>query len=93
MPEKSELLSTRQAAKLLGLCENTLVLWRRAHQHLPFIRVGRGFVRYRRADVEAVLREGTVAPNPADCPQTPDKQTDDPARDAEPQSIQTGDKP
>ena len=87
------MLNTRQAAKLLAVHPNTLAVWRQKQKYLPFIQVGRGYVRYRREDVEALLRNGEVAPDPARCPQTPEDQADDPAHDAQPQSFQSGDRP
>jgi len=51
---ESEMLSTREAAALLGVPEATLRYWRYTNQGPRSFRVGRP-VRYRRADVLAWL--------------------------------------
>jgi excisionase family DNA binding protein len=57
--EPPQILTTEQAAKLLGVRPQTLMNWRSTRrQRVPFIRVGRA-VRYRRADVEAWLTKRT----------------------------------
>ena len=48
------LLSTAEAAKLLGLSPATLTRWRRlGNGPLPYFRVGVGAVKYHLADIEA----------------------------------------
>jgi len=59
------LLTTPEVAELLGVREETLILWRcRRRYPLPFFKIGR-LVRYRRADVlnfiEANRHPGTEA--------------------------------
>jgi excisionase family DNA binding protein len=55
------LLTTRQAAKLLRLSENTLEVWRVTKRYpLPYIKVGRA-VRYSRASILKFLRSRTEA--------------------------------
>ena len=51
--ENEELLSTADAARLLGISPGTLEIWRNTgRRHVPFVRVSkRGAVRYRRSDV------------------------------------------
>jgi len=45
------LLTTREAAKLLGVTENAMRHWRRSKRlNLAYIRIGRS-VRYRRSDI------------------------------------------
>ena len=45
------LLTTREAAKLLGVTENAMRHWRRSKRlNLAYIRIGRA-VRYRRSDI------------------------------------------
>lgn len=51
--EDEELLSTADAARLLGISPGTLEIWRNTgRRHVPFVRVSkRRAVRYRRSDV------------------------------------------
>ena len=57
--DESELLSTREAAKLLGIHYNTMT--RMTSSEIPFFRIGSrggkgtGDRRYRRSDVEAYI--------------------------------------
>lgn len=54
------LLTTEQAAEILGIEPTTLTTWRSTGRYaIPFVRVGRA-VRYRRADLDAWLRSRTV---------------------------------
>ena len=47
----TEMLSTDQAAEVIGVRPNTLAIWRLTGRHdLPFVKVGR-LVRYRRSDL------------------------------------------
>ena len=49
---ESELLTPAQAARLLGLKEQTLAVWRSAHRYgLAYHKIGRR-VMYRRADLD-----------------------------------------
>jgi excisionase family DNA binding protein len=51
----TNLLTTEEVAKMLGLQEHTLRDWRRAKRHpLPYVKVGRS-VRFRLSDVEAFI--------------------------------------
>ena len=55
------LLTTKQAAELLSLSENTLEVWRTTQRYpLPYIKVGRA-VRYSRAACLEFLKSRTVA--------------------------------
>lgn len=56
-----ELLTSLEVAKLLRVSVATIKRWRRERTGPPHIVVG-GLIRYRRADVEAYLRENTVEP-------------------------------
>jgi excisionase family DNA binding protein len=59
-------LTTREAAEVLGVKPQTLAVWRSAKRHgLPYVKVGRA-VRYGLSDLEAWLRNRTVADDPAD---------------------------
>jgi len=51
------LLTSAQVAALLGLkTEATLAVWRSTKRYaLPYVKLGAGIVRYRRADVEAFV--------------------------------------
>lgn len=53
-----DLITTKEAAQILGLSVNTLAMWRYRGRHLAFRRDGRkqSRVRYRRADVLAYLQ-------------------------------------
>lgn len=50
--DPNQLLTTEQAAQILGLRPQTLALWRSSRRHeLRYLKVGR-LVRYRRGDLE-----------------------------------------
>ena len=58
--EPSDLLSPNECARLLGMSEGTLMVWRCTRRYpLNFIKIG-GRVRYRRRDVEQFLEQRTV---------------------------------
>ena len=62
---QSRLLTTEEAAALVGAKPTTLTVWRCTGRHdLAFVRVGR-LVRYREADVLAWLERNTVHPEAA----------------------------
>ncbi len=51
----SKLLTTREAAAILNVKENTLAVWRKNKKHdLPFIKIGRS-IRYNESDLENFL--------------------------------------
>jgi excisionase family DNA binding protein len=53
---RGELLTTAQAADLLGIAEGTLTVWRCTRRtELPYLKVGR-CVRYKRSDLDAWVR-------------------------------------
>ena len=57
MAEK--LLTTRDAAAVLGVAPNTLEIWRSLGRYdLPFVRIGARAVRYRQTDLEAFIARG-----------------------------------
>ena len=58
----SELLTTRQVAKLSGLAESTLKRWRGKGLGPPWVKLAepRGAVRYRRDVVDSYFKEGKV---------------------------------
>ena len=59
---KEQLLTTEQAAELLLLSPQTLVVWRCTRRYaLPFIRVGR-LIRYRAEDVASFIKNQRVSP-------------------------------
>ncbi len=59
---KEQLLTTEQAAELLLLSPQTLVVWRCTRRYaLPFIRVGR-LIRYRAEDVASFIENQRVSP-------------------------------
>jgi excisionase family DNA binding protein len=56
----AELLTTAEAAKVLGLSTGTLTIWRCVKRYpLPYVRVGRN-IRYRAADLEHFLDSRTM---------------------------------
>ena len=60
LPPIEILLTTNEAAKVLGLPPQTLVNWRHTGRYpLPFIRVGR-LIRYRSADLNDWIEENRV---------------------------------
>lgn len=60
-PDAQPLLSPKEVARLLGVTEHTLAVWRCTQRYdLPFVKIG-SRVRYRAADVAALLNAGTTA--------------------------------
>lgn len=56
--EEPILLNEKEAAQLLGFKPKTLQGWRtRGHVQLPFVRISKGCVRYRRSDIDAWLEQ------------------------------------
>ncbi|QSA97122.1 helix-turn-helix domain-containing protein [Methylococcus sp. EFPC2] len=56
----SEIMDRPEAAKYLGLSEQTLASWACTGRHsLPFVRLGRR-VKYRKSDLDAYLASHTV---------------------------------
>ena len=52
----SDLLTRREAAKYLGVAEQTLAAWQSlGRSSLPIVRIGTRLVRYRRRDLDAWL--------------------------------------
>jgi hypothetical protein len=59
-----ELLTSKQAAALLGVAVNTLAIWRcKKRYSLRYIKVGAN-VRYRRGEIDRFLDERTVTNEP-----------------------------
>ena len=59
--EKTSLLTTEEAAEVLGLKKKTLEIWRcTGRYNLPFVRVGR-LIRYRSDDIAAWLEKQRCA--------------------------------
>lgn len=58
---ESNLMTTEQAASYMGYKPGTLINWRSLKMYdLPFIKVGkRGYVRYRKSDIDAFLERNT----------------------------------
>jgi excisionase family DNA binding protein len=50
-----DLLSPREAARLLGVQPRTLRAWRRDGREIPFVRLSCRCIRYRRRDVERFI--------------------------------------
>jgi excisionase family DNA binding protein len=56
---RNELLTFREAARLLCVQPSTIRMW--SHQGvLPFVRIGRKAVRYRKSEVLRLITEGRV---------------------------------
>lgn len=61
LEDASRLLTPKETAERLGLCVNTLAVWRCTHRYpLPYTRSGRR-IKYRLADVEEFIRSRTKA--------------------------------
>jgi excisionase family DNA binding protein len=59
----NDLLTRRQAARILGVKPNKLAVWATAKRYkLAYIKVG-SLVRYRRRDLEQFIERQTVAPS------------------------------
>jgi len=56
MPDGSDMLTTTQAASMLGVDRATVARWVRLGQ-LPAVRLPSGHIRIRRRDVEKLLAE------------------------------------
>jgi predicted DNA-binding transcriptional regulator AlpA len=58
----ARLLSSREAAAVIGIQEQTLALWRclKRSPQPKYIKVGSRAIRYRLADLEAFLQRGEV---------------------------------
>ena len=55
-PRPEKLLTTEQAAEMLGIAPQTLAVWRcKKRYDLPFVRIGSRRVRYRPEDIAAWL--------------------------------------
>jgi excisionase family DNA binding protein len=59
-PVATPLLSAVDVAKLLSLSQRTLWVWHR-NGKLPAVVLPGGTLRWKRADVERLIREGTAA--------------------------------
>jgi predicted site-specific integrase-resolvase len=58
-----KLLSSAEAAELLGVEAKTLETWRRQRRYpLAYVRIGHRCIRYRLADLEKFVSEKTVTP-------------------------------
>lgn len=64
MMNANELLTTREAAKVLDLKPNTLAKWRAGEVGPAWVQIGRN-VRYRRGDLSAWLEGNRVLPGMA----------------------------
>jgi hypothetical protein len=61
-----EHLNTNEVAELLGISGRTLERWRSLRCGSPLIKQ-RGFVRYRRRDLDAGMNEGIIHPHSESC--------------------------
>lgn len=56
----ADLLTEKEAARILGVQPQSLAVWRLHGKNLPFVKIGR-LVRYRRQDIEQWIAAQTVA--------------------------------
>ncbi len=62
---RSDLLTRREAAAYLGVCEQTLAVWKCTKRHsIPCIKIGR-LVRYRKADLDAFIAKHIDGQDPS----------------------------
>jgi excisionase family DNA binding protein len=60
--QESELLTTKEAARVLHCSAGTLAFWRwEGELDLPYVRIGRA-IRYHRQDLEEFIRRRRVRP-------------------------------
>lgn len=59
MENKENLLTTEDAAKILGMAEQTLRIWRMVSKGPSYIRINR-YIRYRREDLDEFVAKRTV---------------------------------
>ncbi len=66
--QSSKLLTTRQAAEILGIHAHTLTKARcySVEPKIPFVRVGAAGIRYRPEDVQEYIETRTQRPDAAD---------------------------
>jgi len=64
-PGKLErLLSVEEVAEITGLSVETLNQWRSQRRGIPFVRLSRNRVRYRRSDLDEFIEANTIVPVP-----------------------------
>ena len=63
MKRTDELLNQDDAARILGVCSQTLATWRFNDRGPRYLRV-EGSIRYRKSDVELYIRKCAVTPKP-----------------------------
>ena len=70
LPEKpDDTVSPAWVAAQLDVSTQTLLVWRKARKHLPFTQIGNSKnsqVRYRRGDVEALIKRSRVGVEPVE---------------------------
>lgn len=66
MTNRTELLSTPEAARHLGIAEQTLRGWRAEGRGPPYVKIGSKLVRYRAADLEAWIKGRVTSPREAE---------------------------
>lgn len=56
----SDLLTRKEAAQYLGICENTLAVWACTKRHpLKFVKIGR-LTKYRKAHLDEFIEQQTI---------------------------------
>ena len=56
----NSLLTAEDVARVTGLSVETLAQWRSQRKGIPFVKLSRNVVRYRRVDLDSWLEERTV---------------------------------
>ena len=60
------LLSRKEAAKYLGISEQTLAIWKCTKRYdLPFVKIGR-LIKYRKSDLDGFIFKNLESNSPAD---------------------------
>ena len=69
-------LTYSEASILLGVKKGTLYCWV-SRREIPFVRIGRRTVRFRRTDLDEWLRSRSVVPVWREQPEQPNRETSD----------------
>jgi excisionase family DNA binding protein len=57
----TRLLKTDEVAEMTGLSRETLAQWRWLKKEIPYVRLGKKYVRYRESDIAAWLAKRLVS--------------------------------
>lgn len=85
----TDLLTRSEAAKALNVKPQTLASWATSKRYnLPYIKVGKKSVRYKRSDIDGFIKAGAISPLPSISNQQGIKKVDLPLVQAIPIPIQ-----